>query len=377
MADKSGIEWTDATVNFWWGCTKVGPGCDHCYAEAWDKRTGGSHWGLNAPRRKIASAVKLIHRLDNEYADWAADRECIVGNAKAFGLPVPNMGLRRRVFIQSMSDLFDLEVPLEWFAEAWGRIEVCNRIDIQIVTKRISVVEKRLAAAGVTQWPRHAGLMVTVVNQEEADRDVPRLLALKAKFDIPWVGLSIEPMLGPVNLRRICVLPQKPGSIRAGIHIDALSGRYCESGVTYTGEWDIRGPAPGADAPAVRLDWIIAGGESGKDARTMHPDWARSLRDQCAAAGVPFFFKQWGEYLPVGQSLPGCGKVHGATAVKPGRMKLHYGGTPQQAPEHAFAERGVEFASTADGRLTFRVGKKAAGRLLDGVEHNAMPEVTR
>jgi hypothetical protein len=109
----------------------------------------------------------------------------------------------------------------------------------------------------------------------------------------------------------------------------------------------------------------------------MHPDWARSLRDQCAAANVSFFFKQWGEYLPVGQSMPGCGKIHGATAVKWGRMKLHYGGSSERAPKHAFAERGVEFASTLDGRLTFRVGKAKAGRQLDGIEHNAMPEVAR
>src|SRR5882724_7171831 len=120
MGQSSKIEWTDATVNFWWGCTKVGPGCDHCYAEAFDKRIGGAHWGLGAPRRKIASAVALIRRLDNGYADWAADAECMIGNAKAFGLPIPNIGTRRRVFIQSMSDLFDLEVPVEWFSEAWN-----------------------------------------------------------------------------------------------------------------------------------------------------------------------------------------------------------------------------------------------------------------
>ncbi|MET4482988.1 DUF5131 family protein [Bradyrhizobium sp. F1.13.3] len=148
MAQSSAIEWTDATVNFWWGCTKVGPGCDHCYAETWSKRTGGSHWGHGVPRRKIASAAKLIHRLDNDYAEWAADREC--------GLCGPHAAISRRVFIQSMSDLFDLEVPVEWFAEAWGLIKVCDRIEIQIVTKRISAVEKRLAAIGedLRRWPQ-------------------------------------------------------------------------------------------------------------------------------------------------------------------------------------------------------------------------------
>jgi hypothetical protein len=148
MSAASKIEWTDATVNFWWGCTKVGPGCDHCYAEVWSRRMGGNHWGVGVPRWKIKSAVALIHRLDNGYADWAADYEVAAGNARAFGLPAPTFGPRRRVFIQSMSDLFDLEVSADWFAEAWAKIETCNRIDIQIVTKRLSAVTKRLSEVG-------------------------------------------------------------------------------------------------------------------------------------------------------------------------------------------------------------------------------------
>jgi protein gp37 len=292
MAEHSKIEWTDATVNFWWGCTKVGPGCDHCYAERLDHRHGGGHWGTGAPRKKIKGAAALIHRLDNSYSDWAADSIASCGNARAFGLPVPSMYLRQRVFIQSMSDLFDLEVDLDWFAEGWDLIERCDRIYIQIVTKRISAVEKRLAAIGRTTWPQHAGLVVTVVNQDEADRDVPRLLALKAKFNIPWVGLSIEPMLGPINLSR----------------------------------W------PG-------LDWVICGGESGREARPMYPEWAQSLRDQCAAAGVPFFFKPWGEWAHEGQ--------HDAS--------------------------GSRIVWPHDSEGSNRIGKKRAGRLLDGIEHNAMP----
>jgi protein gp37 len=356
MAQQSAIEWTDATVNFWWGCTKVGPGCDHCYAETWAKRTGGSHWGHGVPRRKIASAAKLIHRLDNDYADFAADWHVADGNAQAFGLPRPRPGWRRRVFIQSMSDLFDLEVPVEWFAEAWGLIKACYRIEIQIVTKRISAIEKRLAEIGETTWPKHAGLMISVVNQDEANRDVPRLLALKAKLGIHWVGLSCEPLLGPLDLTMI-----RGPTWAQTQYMNALTGDH--------------NPSLTGMAPDAKLDWVIVGGESGARARPMCPGWARALRDQCTAAGVSFFLKQWGEYLPVGQTLPGSGKIHGATAVKPGRMKLHYGGTPDQAPKHAFAERGVEVASTADGRLTFRVGKKGAGRLLDGVEHNQFPRV--
>jgi protein gp37 len=266
MADRTSIEWTDATVNFWWGCTKVGPGCDHCYAESLDKRVGGAHWGTGAPRRKIKSAVATIHRLDNDYSRWAAD-------ASIASLH-PNS--RRRVFIQSMSDLFDNEVPINWFADAWAKIKTCNRIDIQIVTKRISIVEKRLAAIGEGPWPAHAGLMITVVNQAEADRDVPRLLALKAKLGIPWVGLSMEPLLGLVDLTRIATM-----QFSGAEAINALSGH----GLDIFGKKTRKLPG---------LDWVICGGESGPGARVWpgFEDAARSLRDQCRAAGVAFFMKQ-------------------------------------------------------------------------------------
>ena len=271
MSDHTKIEWTDATVNFWWGCTKVGPGCDGCYAEAWDRRAGGAHWGQGVPRRKIKSAVKTLHRLDNGYSWWAADH--------AIGKINPT--LHRRVFLQSMSDLFDLEVPLDWFREAWETIEACDRLALQILTKRISAVEKRLAAIGRTAWPQHAGLMITVVNQPEADRDVPRLLALKDRLRIPWVGLSCEPLLGPVDLRNCD-------------GIDALTGFVPDH------EYPQRsGYLPGRP----RLNWIVAGGESGPGARPMHPDWARSLRDQCEAAGVPFFMKQMARKAPIPADL--------------------------------------------------------------------------
>lgn len=279
MAENTSIEWTDSTVNFWWGCTKVGPGCDNCYAEAWSKRTGETIFGAGVPRRKIKSAVKTLYRLHNGYSWWVADYH--IGKIAA----TP----RRRVFIQSMSDLFDKEVPDEWFDEAWDAIVACDRLAIQIVTKRVSYVEKRLAGR---PWPNHAGLIISVVNQEEADRDVPRLLDLKSRIGIPWVGLSMEPLLGPVSLNRM-------------------------------------------------VDWVIVGGESGPKARPMHPDWVRSLRDQCAAAGVPFLFKQWGEWTTAEGS--------------PGHFRVW----------HIFD----------DGYQMIRLGKKAAGRLLDGVQHDGLPEV--
>ncbi|WP_158271777.1 DUF5131 family protein [Methylosinus sporium] len=242
MGDKTDIEWADSTVNFWWGCTKVSAACDHCYAETWAKRFGGEHWGAGAPRRKIKGARTLLHRLDNDYAAWAADHEC--------GLLPPLSGIRRRVFCMSMGDLFDNEVPLDWFEEAWQTIYDCNLVDIIIVTKRLAMIEKRLKEAGFDGWPQHAWLLTSVHDQASAEREVPRLLELKSKLAIPVAGLSIEPMLGAI---------------------------------TFSENWDW----------LQSLDWIIVGGESGKGARDNNFEAnARVMRAQCREAGAPFFGKQ-------------------------------------------------------------------------------------
>lgn len=241
MADRSAIEWTDATVNFWWGCTKIGPGCDHCYAETWNAFRGNKVWGLGAPRRKILGAAETLRRLNRGHDRFFAQH-----------------GRRRRVFMQSMSDLFDNEVDAAWREEAFSAAEAANNLDIIFLTKRISNVIK-LAPLRWThdRWPRHIGLMITVVNQEEADRDIPRLIYRADRSNIPWIGLSVEPMLGRMDLS----------------------------------VW----------LPAI--DWVIVGGETRQGARPIDADWVRSIRDQCATAGgsrkaTPFFFKQWGEYVP-------------------------------------------------------------------------------
>lgn len=309
MADNTPIEWTDATVNFWWGCTKVGPGCDHCYAEPIAKRFGGNHWGTGVPRKKIKTAAAKMRRLDNDYSWWAAD--CEIGRLH----PHP----RRRVFVQSMSDLFDTEAPLDWFNEAWKTISACDRIDVQILTKRISVVYKRLTEIGATSWPLHAGLMISVTSQAEADRDIPRLLTLFHTLNIPWIGLSCEPLLGNI------LLPQ---------------------------EFLDLGPRA----------WVIAGGESGPNARPMHPDWARSLRDQCVGADMPFFFKQWGAWAAIydrdrdDPDWRRCSEI--AQRTPRGRWMNLDGG-------HGFHGNRVV-------RMD-RIGKAKSGRILDGRTWDQMP----
>jgi protein gp37 len=165
-----------------------------------------------------------------------------------------------------------------------------------------------VAGNGTRYWPSNAKLGATITSQPEADRDIVKLLAAKTALGIDMVFLSMEPLLGPVTI------------------------------------FDLDGPIDVPPGMASPLDWVIVGGESGPGARPMHPDWARSLRDQCAAAGVPFLFKQWGEWAP---------DEHFTSL----RHQLHEWG------------EGDEIT----GR-SWRQGKKAAGRLLDRVTHDAFPE---
>lgn len=274
MADRSAIEWTDATVNFWWGCTKVGPGCDHCYAETWAKRLGKSLWGYDAPRLQIKGAAATLARLDRAHERFFAEHR-----------------RRRRVFMQSMSDIFDNEVEDHWRWDAFRKIEAAANLDIQLLTKRISNVFKMVPDLWRHgQWPRHVGLMITVVNQVEANRDVPRLLYLKKHFDIPWVGLSIEPMLGAIDLTRL---------VHAESVFNALTGAV---DFIVDGSKHARGAGYHRTVPTNEvmptLDWVIVGGESGHNARPLQADWVRQIRRQCEASATPWLFKQWGEYVP-------------------------------------------------------------------------------
>ena len=350
MAETS-IEWTDFTVNFWWGCTKVGPGCDHCYAEAWDKRTGSAHWGPHAERRKIKGAAAALRKIHDKAEAYRAER-----------------GRWPRVFMHSMSDVFDNAVPDEWRAEALIEAARANQTRIQIVTKRVGNVEE-MAWRVWHSWPQHIGLMITVCNQAEADRDIPKLLILKAKLGIPWVGLSIEPMLGPIDLT-----------------LDGLSCGPClrccdDFPDPETGQFECRHCDGTSKGDEIELDWVICGGESGPHARPMHPDWARSLRDQCVAAGVPFLFKQWGEWGPgsynmaTGQAVFRQFKDHlnwvhkAETWVNGGICVDAKGRVMKTGGDMAMARDEGTFPVT----IIHKIGKKAAGRLLDGRTWDEVP----
>jgi protein gp37 len=372
---KSGIEWTEATWNPIVGCSIVSPGCTNCYAMTMAARLEAMgtlpHYGGTTQKTKAGPV-------------WTGK----LALAPEASLLAP---LRRRkpttYFVNSMGDLFHEDVPDDSIDRVFAVMALTPQHTYQVLTKRsgrmraymdqasgriadvtIALRKHPLAIArgvgpsavvpvphlrpGAQWWPlANVWLGVSAEDQRRADERIPDLLATPAAIRF----VSAEPLLGPIDFERI-PMPQDEGR-----ECSALDGH------------EIAGMVGNCVGYIPPLDWIIVGGESGPNTRPMHPDWARSIRDQCAAAGTAFFFKQWGEHLPLGQTLPDFGKIHGATAVKPGRMRLHYGGTREKRPDHAFAERGVEFSSV-DNCLTFRVGKARAGRRLDGVTHDAMPE---
>lgn len=286
MAELSKIEWTDHTFNPWIGCTKVGPGCDHCYAERMDHRFGGGHWGPGAERRRTKPG------------NWEAVKKW---NRKAAAA-----GTRARVFVASLADWADNEVPDVWRADLWALIAQCPDLDFLLLTKRIGRVADLLPWKENEQaWP-NVWIGATVVNQDEADRDIAKLVAVPAAVRF----LSMEPLLGPVKLPRV------------DFHCDLCggTGKLARFPKGTCHHCDGRGSIPaistdprfGTPATPMRfIHWVIVGGESGPGARPMAPDWARDIRDQCQAAGVPFLFKQWGEHGPnwlnddSGQKIPG------------------------------------------------------------------------
>jgi protein gp37 len=278
MGQNSAIEWTDHTFNPWWGCERISPGCLNCYADTWARRLGMNLWD-GAPRRTFGAK----HWADPIKWNRAAERS----------------EKRPRVFCASMADVFDKDAPETERANLWDLIEDTPYLDWLLLTKRIGNVGRMLP-----EPPRNVWLGISVVNQEEADRDIPKLKQIPAAVRF----LSLEPLLGPIEL---------PNMLAGFPRHITRDGRAIGAPLT--------------------IHWVIVGGESGGHARPMHPEWARSLRDQCNAAGVAYLFKQWGEWRPVAS-------VEDSWAVNPTR--LHY----ERSHDVTYA----------------REGKKAAGRTLDG-----------
>lgn len=371
MGDKSNIEWTDATWNPIAGCSIVSPACTNCYAMAQaariERMVNGSHY---------AGLTKII----NGKAVWTGE----VHQAPEAKLLEPLRWKRtRRIFVNSMSDLFHEAVPDEWIDRIFAVMALAPQHQFQVLTKRPErmraycsdartryriaryvvdfLIAKQVEVGEnwpvesegdidlpddikLRSWPlSNVWLGVTAEDQKRADERIPDLLATPAAVRF----VSIEPMLGAVNLRRV--------RIATGHHtiIDALGGYALERG------------------GRTSLDWVICGGESGPSARPMHPEWARSLRIQCGRAGVPFFFKQRGEWTwPEDPMSPDVGKDVAPLPDHPDDWREKEGAVRCMRVDGSFCDG---YAGGSE-EFIYRVGKKRAGRLLDGVEHNDFPK---
>ena len=347
MSDGTKIEWTDATWNVVNGCSVVSPGCKRCYA------------------MKQAHRFPVRQGLTQRSAGgmvWIGEvrfNEAVLFHPLRWRRP-------RRIFVCAHGDLFHEKVPDEWIDRVFAVMALSPQHAFQVLTKRPKRMRDYcndqatpervydlvcdmaltghanviLIAPGIDEmeapkgtrvrlgvWPPpNVWLGVSVEDQQRADERIPVLLDTPAA--VRW--LSMEPLLGPVDLRRI-----REGGRAVG-YLDALTGCFSDPDAGQheedEGAWvNVLGGAT--------IDWIVLGGESGPGARPMHPDWARSIRDQCAAVGVPFLFKQWGEWVG--------------------------------APLAPLDFRGP--SAFLDGGFMARVGKRAAGRLLDGVQHDGYP----
>jgi len=320
MADKTGIEWTDATWNPVVGCSVISPGCTNCYAMRQaariEKMGAAKYAGLTRPSTAgpvWTGTVRLDEAALDQPIRWRRPR---------------------RIFVNSMSDLFHEALPDEAIDRVFAVMALAPQHTFQVLTKR---------AARMREWtaPKRgaAGRIIEAVER------IPELLATPAALRF----VSAEPLLGPVDLAHIAT------SNGVG-HRDALRGVFKSMPANVRAGRDIVGRAT-IDVPVGhRIDWVIAGGESGPNARPCHPDWARSLRDQCQAAGVPFFWKQWGEWTP-GENVPDNGRHP---------VKVWF--------DDRWGDASDDWAEEADhGPLLYRVGKRRAGALLDGREHREFP----
>lgn len=299
MSDGSTIEWTEATWNPTRGCKKISPGCKHCYAERFAERFRG------VPGHAYERGFEPRFVVDQ------------------LGLPL-SWRKPRTIFVDSMSDLFQDGVTDEQIAAVFGVMSLCPHHTFQVLTKRadrmrrwfqwvsgdelppnVTPIRPRMARdattlvrmklaklapqllesplverrrlAGRIVWPlSNVWLGVSVEDQEYAERRIPHLLRTPAAIRF----VSYEPALGPVDFQRLAGGPE-------GYALTSRDGLAC-------------------------LDWIIMGGESGPGARAMGPEWVRSVRDQCAEAGVDFFFKQWGGILKKRAGREIDGRTHDA-----------------------------------------------------------------
>lgn len=341
MAKYSRIEWTDATWSPVTGCAPISEGCQNCYAKRMANRLRGRcGYPQDDPFRVTLHEDRL-----GEPLRWKQPR---------------------RVFVCSMGDLFHEDVPEEFLNRVFANMAIVPQHIFMVLTKRPERMAEYISAnnrydALIEQldqgdvwdlptrtvkrlffnapredkWPLpNVWLGVTVENQQRADERIPILLQIPAAVRF----ISVEPMLGSVD---VSYYLSYCGSCNAPINKKDPSWRW--NGICWEHKCPSNHPQLGYFAAYTGVDWVICGGETGPGARPMHPEWVRSLRDQCQAAGVPFFFKQHGEWLHETQGI-----------------NFHEGHRHYVWPDES---------------MSFRVGKKAASRILDGRTWDEMPEI--
>lgn len=373
MGDKTGIQWTDATWNPIRGCSRVSEGCRNCYAEKVAARFSFpaqqgyiTEWGDTEGYRNEGP----YHGLIGKGGQWN-------GNIRVVD-SLMDQPLRwrkpRRIFVNSMSDLFHENVPYQVIDQVFAVMAIADHHVFQVLTKRPArmveylkdetltrriiraahQIDSRAGAwmnaddgAGIKVLPLpNVWLGVSVEDQATADERIPLLLQTPAA--VRWI--SAEPLLGEVDLSWAqCTCPSKG---------DAARTRHL-----------LQCPADRRPHRLWSIDWVVVGGESGPGARPMHPEWARSLRDQCVSAGVPFFFKQWGEWSPRAKI---CGAGQDFQSIDPSCKRWPH---TIRLGEHGRDTRFTENCGEDAGNEVYvqRVGKKQAGRLLDGREWNEYP----
>lgn len=293
----SKIEWTDQTWNPIIGCSKISPGCDNCYAEK-----------LAGRLANISSTIQYIFVTDWEHKHWNNETKFITS---ALEKPLLRK-IPTKYFVCSMGDLFHESVPFDWIDRVMEVIKHCPQHTFQILTKRPEQMKRYFDFKDIYAELPNVWLGVSAEKQTLA---IDRILTL---LEVPAYKrfVSLEPLLEKINL--LAFLPPNDSKV-------PLYENY------------------------PFLDWVILGGESGPNARPMHPYWVESIRDQCQAANVPFFFKQWGEWIDID---------NGYTQVNSSLRKL----------------KKYTFGSAYTSHDVYRVGKKQAGRLLYGKEYNEFPK---
>lgn len=311
---KTSIEWTDASWNPVVGCTEVSPGCANCYAARLAStrlRNTTQYKGLSILRDGRLEDAACAAGIRDVRSHWTGEVRFLPERLEE---PL-HWRKPRRIFVCDMGDLFHESVSWEWLDKIWLVMARAKQHTFQVLTKRATRMQEYLSDIHKPLLP-NLWLGVSVENQHFAVQRIPDLLTTPAAVHF----ISAEPLLNEIRI-----------------------APYLPKPVTKHGA---------ENAPAY-IKWVICGGESGPGARAMHPDWARSLRDQCQAAGVPFFFKQWGEYVAPEQNV----------------CALHSSGAHHYVSDGHVHSEGCPNAK----QFVVKVGKKAAGRLLDGREWNEFP----